>query len=325
VYLAFSGLSVAIISHAVGAPANQTRDYTIILDFVPGTMILESVGHRMAFDPHEQSPDWICIDPLEARAGNFSLDVSSSLSLWKRLAGNNRYFYFRISNTSSTNATSALYLIQFASAQSTTLRELTLFVSSWYRQYLGIRKRWAKLLSAVNNFLVSLFYQSDRRTEMQMELSVSSEHESSLFQALAKLLYVRGFSISEIIDTTWGRNLRPIRLLTPADIDVCRGDQLVLRLKTRHANQDRDMRAMNDIVRMALLDYRTGNPVYWLGLGSGIEYDDEGQAIIVVPWNALDSALGRERICRYRVELWPDERTGAAGWIVHVGIIREVR
>jgi hypothetical protein len=326
VYLALSGLSLSIIAHGVGAPANQTRDGSILLDFVPGTMIMDGASLRIAFDPHEQSSTWVCADLWEAEMdNNKTMDLGLYLFLSKRLAGSGRYFYYRIRNTSSTNLTRTLYIMQFASARSATQRELTLFVSSWYRQYLGIRKRWAKLLSAVNNFLVSLFYQSNRRTQMQMELEVSSGHESSLFQALTKLLYVRGFSIAEILDTTWGRNLRPIRLLTPSDIDVCRGDQLVLRLKTRNANQDRDMRAMNDIVRMALLDYRTGNPVYWLGLGSGIEYDEEGQAVITIPWNVLNQALGRERICRYRVELWPDERLGAAGWIVHVGTIREVR
>jgi len=322
-YLALSGLPLKIKPVNFSVAANTTSYYTISLDFEPGTMIIEP---SPVFDPHEQSSGWLRIEQRGGKIDNANITIGSYLWLWKRIAGSGNYFYATVRNTDTrSRQTGTAYFLQFASAQSTTQREMTLFVSSWYRQYLEIRKRWAKLLSAVTNFLASLFYQSDRRTEMQMELSVSSEHESSLFQALAKLLYVRGFSIAEIIDTTWGRNLRPIRLLTPSDIDVCRGDQLVLRLKTRHANHDRDMRAMNDIVRMALLDYRTENPVHWLGLGSGIEYDDKGQAVITIPWSVLDSALGRERICRYRVELWPDERLGAPGWIVHVGTIREVR
>jgi hypothetical protein len=325
-YLAISGLPSKIRAFSPAVDPMKTVNYDIRLDFEPGSMILETTGHAIVFDPHEQSPGWVCFNLVTVQAGNISIGLVDYLFMRKRIPGYDQYFYVSVTNHhTSSRLVGTAYIIQLATNQPITRRELTLFVSSWYRQYLGIRKRWAKLLSAVNNFLVSLFYQSNRRTEMEMELSVSSEHESSLFHALAKLLHVRGFSISEIIDTTWGRNLRPIRLLTPADIDVCRGDQLVLRLKTRHANQDRNMRDMNDIVRMALLDYRTGNPVYWLGLGSGIEYDDEGQAVIVVPWEALNQALGRERICRYRVELWPDERTGAAGWIVHVGIIREVR
>jgi hypothetical protein len=325
-YLALSGLPLKITSRSFTVNANTTVNVIVTLDFEPGTMIIESSTNGIVFDPHERSPDWVCVNLGTGEAGTFNTTIGAYLWFWKRSAGSGNYFYGTVRNTSTSSShTGAAYFLQFASAQSTTQRELTLFVSSWYRQFVGIRKRWAKLLSTFSNYLVSLFYRSNRRTQMEMELSVSSDHESSLFQALTKLLFVRGFSISEIIDTTWGRNLRPIRLLTPSDIDVCRGDQLVLRLKTRHANHDRDMRAMNDIVRMALLDYRTGNPVYWLGLGSGIEYDEKGQAVITIPWDVLDSALGRERICRYRVELWPDERLGAAGWIVHVGTIREVR
>jgi hypothetical protein len=289
-------------------PSNVTFD----LGWEPGANVLFGAASPfLAFDLHSRDSS------LYGRRSTQAFTTGAFLGGYKRSPASGQNWYATITSSGDVN------FLMLGGDVARCQQTVELSASSVSRSSLSLPRTWSKVLSAASNWVASLFYQAPGRTQEEVVLETQSGQSAEMNWGLAKLLHAVSNSVQSILDTTWGRHLRKIRLLTPTEIEVCPGDDLLLRLKVRAANRDRHLRDENDLVRMALLDWWSDVPVAWLGVGDGIELEDDGQAAIRVPWGVLAEAFGRTGACRYRVELWPDESAG--GWIVHVGTIRRAR